>query len=307
MSHSTAPASGDEDPLARLTELAGLWSARPRWGELQVALHMSTTDAARVARGREELSGFVAGGHPPEFLSLARQILQHDESLRDGSGRQLGRWLTELCELYNLTRRHSPHLLGHVPDVNRFVGRIDDPPLSDAACEAYAGQVRTLLGQLLADQRRAGSAVVSPADVVALRRALTGLLAAVEADPIRLTRVRSAAGAVRAVFGGVRNDDRLLELVRESRALSAPARDAVADVVARWNALSCAVVWDDGPGGIAEAEHRERVRTLAPDEATIRDFRQAVRAARDTIPAGGGDRSVPPGRGTREEGAGEEH
>lgn len=165
--HAPTPASGD--PFPRLLELARLWSARPRWDELQYALRLAEGDAARLHKEREDLHDLVARGHPPEVVQLQRGILAHEEQTSAGSSRQLLRWLHELCELHNLTQSHAPHLLGHVPDVHQFTGRTDRPPPSDAACEAYAGQVRAFLGQLLAEEqrRRAGDAVVaahSPTD-----------------------------------------------------------------------------------------------------------------------------------------------
>ncbi len=281
--HAHAPTSGD--PFPRLLELARLWSARPRWDELQFALGLAEGDAARLGKEREDLHDFVAREHPPDVIRLQRGILEHEEQMSAGSSRQLLRSLNELCELHNLTQAHTPHLLGHVPDVHQFTGRTDRPPPSDAPCEAYAGQVRALLGQLLAEEqrRRAGTAVVTRAGVEALRGALADLLTACEADPVRRTLVQAGDGAVRAVFGGVRDNAALAELVRRSSALSAPARDTLAGVVDRLARLSGGVVWDD-TDGITEAEHRERVKNHTPDEAPVRDLRQAIRAALDALP-----------------------
>jgi hypothetical protein len=48
--------------------------------------------------------------------------------------------------------------------------------------------------------------------------------------------------------------------------------------------MSCSVIWDDCPDGITEAEHRERVKHHAPDEAPVRELRQATRAALAALP-----------------------
>lgn len=129
-----------------------------------------------------------------------------------------------------------------------------------------------------------GSPILTHGAVQALRAALADLLAGYETDPIRDSRLRAAWNAVALAFGGERNTFALGNLIRQSSALSSPARDALAEVVDKASRLSL-LIWDDGPDGMTEADHAARVAKHQPDVRPVREARQAIRDALDALAA----------------------
>jgi hypothetical protein len=257
-----------------------VWSS-PGFSSRQ--LHAPTAFDAALTVARRVLGTFdrLRSGYVRRLKALGRSGPNDPTREAKGILRQAarGEWLEKLPpqdQLHAAIDREAILAAGRVGDR----GRPPNTTPIQAAAAPPAPAARA--GASPSPQAHVGEMRPVPGEVQALHAALSKLLAAYEDEPPRLTRMQSAWTEFYDAFGA-RDGFALLERVRQLTVLTRAARDAVAWAVDPSLHGRTLCIWDDTPSGCSEAEHRDVVRKLDPDESPLRETRQAIRTALDAL------------------------